>query len=176
MGSVAVRVDAASHRRVTPVRAERERPRVPRGRRSCDVRAAARRAFVNATVLLVVIFMLGLGRVWLSVQAAEASLEIGELRQRIKAEEYRQDMLEVEKSALLSPSRVNALAHATMDMVPPTSVTYVDLPPVETAARADDRREGRAGSLERAVADALSLAAGEAEVLLIGDIGLAAAR
>lgn len=142
---------------------------------SCNGTVAARRTFRRFAFLTVVICVLGLGRVWLSVQAAEASIEAGELRGKIKTERYKGDMLEVQQSALSSPSRIRAIAGATMDMAAGAEVTYLDLEPMvnDVAVEQSRRKESKLGD---AVTDVLSLAAGEAHVLLVGDVGLASAR
>lgn len=144
--------------------------RPTRARRTCD---ATRRTFRTFVVVTCVIAALGLVRVWLSVQAAEASLEAGQLREDIKKERYRGDMLEIQQSALSSPSRIRALASATMDMVSVRRVSYLDLP-AESVVRV--RQERDSSAIVRALEDAASLAAGEAQVLLVGDVGLASAR
>lgn len=174
MGVPAQRID------VTP-KARKARPRLkvakspaPPRRRACDQTAAARRAFSTFVVLTLVVCVLGMGRVWLSVQAAQASLDAGEIMQEIKAERYRGDMLEIQQSALSSPSRIRAIAGATMDMTIAGDITYIDLPPEKAvASKVATRREN---GLPKALGDVLSLAAGEAQVLLVGDVGLASAR
>lgn len=143
--------------------------------RPCNGTTAARRTFRRFAFLTVVVCALGLGRVWLSVQAAEASIEAGELRGMIKTERYKGDMLEVQQSALSSPSRIRAIAGATMDMASGADVTYLDLAPATQDVAAGGRTD-RVSKLESAMSDVLSLAAGEAHVLLVGDVGLASAR
>lgn len=173
MGVPARKMDVESPRGTRP-RVSVVKTRPASRRRPCDPTVVARRNFVTFATLTVVICVFGLGRVWLSVQAAEASLESGRLRDQIKTERYRGDMLEVQQSALSSPSRIRALAGATMDMEPIGKVTYVDLP--AESARTKSATPTGATAFERAVGDVLALAAGEAHVLLIGDVGLASAR
>jgi cell division protein FtsL len=126
-------------------------------------------------MLALLVAVLGMGRVWLSVMAAEASLDANALRQEIKNLRYEGDMLEVRQSALGSPSRILAIAGATMDMAKAEDVTYIDLP-AETfaSAKTQDRPVSDAGRDWLGVA--LDLAAGEAQILLVGDVGLASAR
>ena len=133
------------------------------------------RAFV---LLMAFIALLGVGRVWLSVQAAEASLEVGRLRETIKSERYDGDMLEVRQSALGSPSRIRRLAGKALNMAPAKSVSYLDISDDQPDAKSDAdtaAADGHTG-LSGAVARLLDLTAGEAQVLLVGDVGLAAAR
>jgi hypothetical protein len=120
-----------------------------------------------------------MGRVWLSVQATAASLEATELRGSIKSERYRGDMLEVRQSALGSPSRIRAIAGKAMGMAPAKTVSYLDL----TGGKADEARAASVNAKADAnsgagtmLAKLLDLTAGEAQVLLVGDVGLAASR
>jgi cell division protein FtsL len=137
--------------------------------------AAAYQAFVFFAVAVAVIATLGVSRVWLSVQATQASIDSTKLRQEIKSERYRGDLLEVQQSALATPSRILSIATGTLGMAPATSVTYfrlmedevVQVAPVDSATLA-----GRTSMWERAMA----IAAGEAQVLLVGDVGLASSR
>lgn len=149
--------------------------------------AVARRNFQMFALLTVALATLGVGRVWMSVQATEASLDANELRSEIKAERYVGDMLEVRQSALGSPSRIRAIAGKAMDMAPASEVTYLDLtkggPPAgqrrakgatvpADPAPPEVARAGLDGALERI----LDLTAGEAQVLLVGDVGLSSSR
>lgn len=136
--------------------------------------AAAYQAFVFFAVAVAVIAILGVGRVWLSVQATQASIDSTRLRQEIKSERYKGDLLEVQQSALATPSRILAIASGTMGMAPATSVTYLRLvseapAPVASATVAD---KGDESIVERA----MHAAAGEAQVLLVGDVGLTSSR
>jgi cell division protein FtsL len=127
----------------------------------------------------VLVSTLGLGRVWLSVQAAQASIDSGRLRREIKLEQYQGDMLEVQQSALATPSRIQAIAGGTMGMAPAASVSYLDM-------RGDSERNPAGalasvesapnGGLSGAFAKAMEVAASEARVLLVGDVGLASSR
>lgn len=143
-------------------------------RTSAAAAAAARQAFATFAVVVTVVALLGMGRVWLSVQAAEASNQANDLRRDIKLERYEGDMLEIRQSSLGSPSRIRAIASAAMDMAPANQVTYLELTPDRPtiAQRSPDRSTG----LKSAVASILHLTAGEAQVLLVGDVGLASSR
>jgi cell division protein FtsL len=138
--------------------------------------AAAYQGFVFFAVAVLVIAILGVGRVWLSVQAAQASIDSTSLRQQIKSERYRGDLLEVQQSALATPSRILAIASGTLGMAPATSVAYLRLAGNQAAQAAPVSTDGSAkrgvGMLERA----MDIAAGEAQILLVGDVGLASSR
>ncbi len=147
--------------------------------RAAHTNASVLQSFVFFAVIVVLVAVLGLGRVWLSVQAAQASIDSGQLRRDIKLEQYQGDMLEVQQSALATPSRIQAIAGGTMGMAPAVSVSYLDL--------RDESASGSAGTpalaksapesgLSGAFAQAMEVAAGEARVLLVGDVGLASSR
>jgi hypothetical protein len=121
----------------------------------------------------------GLGRVALAVQATETSFDAGQLREDIKAERLHGDLLEVDKSALTTPSRIEAIAGTTMKMADADDVAYLALPEGEAAAAGAVREVAATepGQSEGGVVDALmELAAEEAQVLLVGDVGLASPR
>lgn len=138
--------------------------------------SAARQVFVMFAIVVTAVSLLGLGRVWLTVQAAEASLEASRLRTEIKDAQYDGDMLEIRQSSLGSPSRIRAIADATMDMAPAAEVTYLEIAKRESAADDQDAAVSDDSVVKRAVASVLDLTAGEAQVLLVGDVGLASAR
>ncbi len=146
-------------------------------RRAPQTHARVMQNFVFFAVVVVLMAVLGLGRVWLSVQAAQASIDSGKLRREIKLEQYQGDMLEVQQSALATPSRIQAIAGRAMGMRPGGKVSYLDLREIEgtgaTAAVAESESES-AGS--GALSKAMEVAAGEARVLLVGDVGLASSR
>jgi hypothetical protein len=126
--------------------------------------------FCVATVAL---SLVGVARVWLSVRATEVSREASEIRADIKSERYEGDLLEVRQSALSSPSRIGKLAGGAMDMAPAASVTYLDLTKRESRARVGGHAATGTSGLESVLAELMDLTAGEAQVLLVGDVGLA---
>lgn len=140
--------------------------------------SAARSAFVTFSVLIAIAALLGVGRVWLSVRAAEASIDSGRLRNEIKSLRYEGDMLEIQQSSLCSPSRIQAIAGGAMGMQPAGKLTYLDIRPKladsSKTAAAQPTRDRR--GLSGAVAAVMDMAAGEAQVLLVGDVGLATAK
>ena len=130
-------------------------------------------------VVVVLVSVLGLGRVWLSVQAAQASIDSGRLRREIKLEQYQGDMLEVQQSALATPSRIQAIAGGTMGMAPAVSISYLDLRGDSAPSPSDGLASAKsvpANGLSGAFARAMEVAASEARVLLVGDIGLASSK
>jgi len=163
----------SSHIRLVPARSSRP----VATRRSAAARAeAARSAFRTFAILVTLLALLGMGRVWLSVKAAEASMAASTLRGDIKTERYEGDMLEVRQSALGSPSRIRAIAGEAMGMAPAHKVTYLDMAPADagrTPAVADSTERS---ALERVIAGMMDLSAGEAQVLLVGDVGLASSK
>lgn len=174
MGVPALRPQAVSRTPKSHLRVAKSQAKRAKRSRSAQV-ALARQNFRLFVVFLAVIGVLGLGRVWLTVQATEASLEASDLRDSIKSERYEGDMLEVRQSALGSPSRIRAIAGKAMDMAPARDVTYLDLTaPEPIASRRAARGPSRADAagFESVLARVMDLTAGEAEVLLVGDVGL----
>jgi hypothetical protein len=118
-----------------------------------------------------------MARVSVAVQASEAAVDAGTLRDAIKTEQRVTDGLEVDKSSLASPSRLEGIACVTLDMQKPAEVSYIDLPvpggtqpepPVAQPAVADSGAEEGRGLF----ATVMDLAAGEAKAMLVGDMGL----
>jgi cell division protein FtsL len=142
------------------------------------VEARARASFM--TFLAVFCFAMALGgvRVTLLVQASEASIVQSRVQAAIKAQRAEVDQLESDRSALSAPSRIAGIASTSMDMGEPASVRYISLPD----AAAPSPSAGRAGSsgthdpLGRLFSALVELSAGEAQSLLVGDIGLAGSR
>lgn len=178
MGLPAVKHEARASRSPRPrLRLVPPASRGPVRRKSCSTAAAqAQQTYRMFASVLIVVALLGVGRVWLSVQAAEASIDSSRLRADIKSQRYEGDMLEVRQSALGSPSRIRAIAGAAFDMAPASKVTYLDLSAPDAAAKPRPARTSSLSGLEGVVAAAMDLAAGEAQVLLVGDVGLASTR
>lgn len=182
MGLPALRQEPRSARsrspRLSVVRSESARPK----KRNCSARArleATRSAFRTFAILAALVSVLAVGRVWLSVEAANTSLEAEQLRAQIKTARYQGDMLEVSQSALGSPSRIRSIATQTMDMVPASHVTYLTLDDTSgtssgsgTVAETASRRGGASSIIGKV----MDLTAGEAQVLLVGDVGLTATK
>lgn len=141
--------------------------------------SASFQTYVFVVTAIIVIAIAGMARVWLSVQAAEASVQSSKLRQEIKSARYTGDMLEIQQSALAAPSRVQAIAGQAMDMTVADSVDYLDITdtPAIKAAVASRTRTNEGGSeIKGVLASAMDMAAGEAHVMLVGDVGLASAK
>ena len=178
MGLPALRHDAQTeHDRRPHLRLVKPHVEVTPRHKSGASHSAAYEMYIFFAVIVGVFALLGVGRVWLSVQAAEASIDSGQLRREIKVERYRGDMLEIQQSALATPSRIQAIAGTTMGMAPATTVSYLDMRDdgaVEGTPKAVDvaMSGGTAGLLVRM----MDVAADEAQVLLVGDVGLASSK
>lgn len=148
-----------------------------------------RELFNVACVVMIGLTLFGLGRVMLSARAAETAMESGVLQSDIKEQRLAGDLLEVDKSALATPSRIEGIAGATLKMAAAPEVDYLCLPsssttatpaieggsvPIERAAQVSTADVG--GGLTGMLSSVMEMAAGEAELLLVGDAGLASAR
>ena len=179
MGLSALRYESSTVAAPRPrLRVVKPAARPGKVRRAKISHAGAYQAFVFFAVVVGVAALLGVGRVWLSVQAAQASIDAARIQREIKVERYVGDLLEVQQSALAAPSRIQTLAGSTMGMAPATSVTFIRLtvpakPGGEPAGTdAKTLAEPSNGVLDRA----MNIAAGEARMLLVGDLALATAR
>lgn len=169
-------------------RGERARPRLqlappPRVRRGATARGrrlgaaeSARwaKGFRTYLVVVAVVGIVACGRVALTTRAAEATLSSSAIVEDIKTERLEGDKLQVSKSSLATPSRIRDIAGESMEMVEPGRVEYLDVPNEASGASAETASS--ADGLKRLVAAAMDLAAGEAQVLLVGDVGLASSR
>lgn len=151
-----------------------------------------REVFNIACVVMIGLTLFGLGRVMLSARAAETAMEAGQLVSDIKAQRLTGDLLEVDKSALATPSRIEGIAGESLKMTAAPVADYMTLPAAittsESAAVADpdagtdpqvssaEMASGGTGGLAGMLASVMQMAAGEAEMLLVGDAGLASAR
>jgi len=159
---------------------------------------AARSSVQRALAVAVTVLMLAGGaRVTIAAQAAEAGYRAWELKSQVEAESKTARSLAVDVGALSTPSRIEALASETLNMSRPESVSHIALPAggesvAAVAAVADTAAQpataghpdvtapsgepilASAGSA--LVATLLDLAACEAQVLLVGDMGLGAGR
>lgn len=139
-----------------------------------------RALFTAVVVLFLAVTALGLVRVALTSELTRAAFDSGELQERIKAEREIGERLEADRSALLTPSRIEALAADTMKMREPTDVRYMHL---GRGLRSDSSAVQRAtasavgsSAFSRMMATAMELMADEARALLTGDLGLASSR
>lgn len=167
-----------------------------RGVSSARQEQRCREVFTLACVIMIGLTLFGLGRVMVSARATETAIESGRLESDIKAERLKGDLLEVDKSALAAPSRIEGIAGQTLKMAQAPAVDYMTLPSdageatTSTTTAADtaspsaagtkvssaDVSSGSASGLAGMLASVMRMAAGEAEVLLVGDAGLASAR
>jgi cell division protein FtsL len=174
MGLPALRHESHTATNRPHLRLVRPKAKLSASKRRRVSQSSAYQAFVFFAVAVAAVALLGVGRVWLSVQATQASIDSSKLRQEIKSERYRGDLLEVQQSALATPSRILAIATGNLGMAPASSVTYLRLnteaQPVAPVADTGNKRGE--SILERA----MHAAAGEAQVLLVGDVGLTSSR
>jgi len=160
------------------------RPKKKSRRASAAARADhLRRLFQMSVLLMLCAAVFGLGRVMISTQAAEASFDSNRLEQEIKAERLQGDLLEVNKSALTTPSRIEQIAGETLKMSAASDVSYMCLPGVpaeEQPGRVEpvavEEVPEREGALAALFSSVMEMSAGEAQVLLVGDVGLASSR
>jgi cell division protein FtsL len=141
--------------------------------------ARARAAFMAFLAVFTFAIVLGGARVTLIVQASEASIVQSRVQAAIKTQRAEVDQLEVDKSALSTPSRIAGIASTSMDMGEPASVRYISLPDPVAATSQNSGGAASAGSqdaLGRLFDALVQLSAGEAQSLLVGDVGLAGSR
>ncbi len=152
--------------------------------RSSAEASAARAVFAAFVWVAIGVAAVGMVRVGIMARVAEMSLTEGSLRNSIKSERVVAGQLEVDKSALMAPSRVESIASATMQMTKPVSVNYLLLPPDTTHAATRSSTGTLVGAQARAatsgvggvIGAVLDMSAGEAQSLLVGDVGLAGSR
>lgn len=164
-------------RKRTPARTPRARTRAQEAR--------ARSVFTFVAVALVAVAVLALARVAVLVKVTEMAMDSGRLQEKIEQQRLETDRLEIDRSTLAAPSRIVGIAAATMQMGTPKSVRYIEMPDggntaAGTAASAADgaanTRAGMDGPLGEILGAVLDLSAGEAQSLLVGDVGLAGSR
>ncbi|PKQ19988.1 MAG: hypothetical protein CVT66_07520 [Actinobacteria bacterium HGW-Actinobacteria-6] len=139
-------------------------------------RAASHSAglFRACCLVMVALACVGMLRVAFAVQAEEAAIDAMTLRADIRSEELAGKTLEADASALKSPSRIEAIAGSALNMTEAQKVRYIDIPSgnqtaeqVEVASLASD-----SSGVSSMLAKVMDMAAGEAQVLLVGDVGL----
>jgi cell division protein FtsL len=155
------------------------KPRAPKRPSARQNATGARAVFAVFVWVALGIAAVAMVRVGVMARVAEMSLTEGSLRSSIKSERVVAGQLEVDKSALMAPSRVESIASATMQMTKPVSVNYLLLPagftrtagaPAGTSVRTDK------SGLGDVIGAVLDMSAGEAQSLLVGDVGLAGSR
>jgi cell division protein FtsL len=169
---------AARRPHLRVVRPGTKKAKKPAGgaQRGIAAHRAAHQAFVFFAVVVVVAAVFGVGRVWLSVQAAEASIDCGKLRSAIKTARYEGDMLEIQKSALATPSRVQAIAVGQLGMAPATSVSYLRIDSSKSPVAQKVEPPVTAAASPAILDTLIGIAAAQARMLLVGDVGLSSSR
>ncbi len=145
----------------------------PRRRTSARASRSSVGLFRICCVAMVIIACVGMLRVALAVQAEEAAIDAVSLQEDIRSEELTGKSLEADASALKAPSRIGAIAGTALNMTEAQQVTYIDIPAAETAeTRAAASATTGTSGVGTVVSRIMDLAAGEAQVLLVGDVGL----
>ncbi len=146
-----------------------------------------REAFRTFVAISVLFAGLGIVRVALASRAASVSIEAGRMRAQVREARFEGDSLEIKISQLATPSRIRAIASKKMKMAPAAGIWYMTIdgaaeqrpaaPEGAAGGPADDNTsrasEKAGGSL---LASVMHTAAGEAQVLLLGDVGLSSSR
>lgn len=170
MGATARAISPATRR----VPRARSSAPAPRGRSSAQARC--RDAFRGAFMLMLLLTAVGLVRVYVAAESVEAALDSGRIRAEITEERRVGARLEVDRSALAMPSRIEGIASESMKMAEPQDVAYIEVAP-DAEPAGTTQATARAGQeVPEALAALLRFAAGEAQALLVGDVGLATAR
>jgi hypothetical protein len=143
-----------------------------------------------AVVCALILAIAGVARVALAAQAAEAAIDAWALKTELKGEQMRARGLEADRGSLSAPSRIEVLACETLNMGRPVEVCYLELPSTPGVPADEGAANGAAvaaiaspgessaepGAASRLVSTLVELAAGEAQVLLVGDMGLGLGR
>jgi cell division protein FtsL len=169
-----------ARKRSTPAAKPQPSAKVGAATRARDRAAEARARAAFTTFLAVFAFAMALGgaRVTLLVQASEASIVQSKVQAAIKAQRAEVDQLEVDRSALSTPSRIAGIASTSMDMGEPASVRYISLPDPGASSQPAGQAasSGAQDTIGRLFNALVELSAGEAQSLLVGDVGLAGSR
>jgi cell division protein FtsL len=194
MAQAARKLDQRStrSRRGAPLRVVKKSPRrakapkraaSPRGRASA-ASARHRNLFAAAVVLLVAFTAIGLVRVAVIARAAEMTISATTLLGEIAQARVEAGKLEVDRSSLSTPSRLEGIASVTLGMKRARSVRYIESPaqgggPGPTAATTPEASGVAAEAIDPSgglLGALLDMSAGEAQALLLGDVGLAGSR
>jgi hypothetical protein len=149
--------------------------------RACEV-ARCRRGFRVACAALIVLTAVAMLRVEVTVRAAEAALTTNTLRKDIESERIKSESLEARRMALAAPARIESIAGTSMGMGAANGVAYIDMPSAQTGsgetgiAESGSARATTSGRVAGLLASIMKMTAGEAQVLLVGDAGLASSR
>ena len=167
------------HLVATPSRSGSSRTSGARGLSEGECRAV----FTAVALSFIILTAVGLARVALTADLARSAFSSTALQARIKTERQLGERLEANRSALLTPSRIEGIAADTMKMTQPRTVRYMRLGPARAQQPTPEKSvasapvaRASAGGMSGFVAAAVNLAADEAKTLLIGDVGLASSR
>ncbi len=129
---------------------------------------------------------LGIARVALSSRAAAVSIESGRMRAKVKEARFVGDSLQIKISQLATPARIRAIAGKKMKMAPAAGIWYLTIEGSEKEKPAAKGSTGASAGKNVAktgkkagdtlLSAILHTAAGEAQVLLLGDVGLSSSR
>jgi len=135
---------------------------------------------------MVLLSGLALLRVSLAVGAEQDAIDATSLQSQIKSEQQAAKSLEASKSTLAAPSRIASIASNSLNMKAPAKVAYMTLGTSKKTssgavdgtrvASAASTSQDSLSSLKKVVSSLMDVAAGEAQVLLVGDVGLASAK
>lgn len=148
------------------------------GRRVAPRRSSAAVLRRALAVSFAILALSGVVRITLATQATEANLNAWALRSQLDAEEQTTRDLEADVSALADPARIEQLASETLKMGRPDQVSYITIAGTAAPAGAESIT-GAAANVASGTSDSddlvatlLDLAACEAQVMLVGDMGL----
>lgn len=176
----------AAHPRLHVVPTRAHAPRA-----SARYTARCKQLFTLACIALIALTIFGVARVTLSAQAAATAIESGRLNSQIKEERLVGDLLECDKSALSTPSRIECIAGQSLQMAAAPQISYLELPaspvadskgtgtappPAVKETEVEPIQTADSSGFSGMLASVMEMATGEAEVLLVGDAGLASTR
>jgi hypothetical protein len=149
--------------------------------------ARCRDTFRTFVVIAVLFSGLGVARVALASRAAALSIESGRVSAKIKEVRFEGHSLEIKISQLATPSRIRVAAGTKMKMAPATGIWYMTIPgsggrrpvghkPAATGSADKNVSSARAKTSGSLLSSIMHTAAGEAQVLLLGDVGLSSSR
>lgn len=149
------------------------------GRTKRTSAVAARRLYFIVCAMCAVLVLGGMASVWLSTDAVRISQRVMYINDEISSQLIQTDRLELKRSSLASATRIERIATRELGMVPVGDrVTFVEISDLggdqALTAQPDVSTQGRAavsGPVE-ALGALAKLTLGEAQVLLVGDIGL----
>jgi cell division protein FtsL len=85
-------------------------------------------------------------------------------------------MLEIQKSALATPSRIQGIAIGQLKMAPATSVSYLQIDSSKSPAVTEAPQPVTQAAKPAIVDTLIGIAAAQARMLLVGDVGLSSSR